>query len=127
MRDINEDLHRNPFDNGLKEIATRFGTLLREIVETIDTYGLKARHLAKHRKPAAAFIEQVIAIKSPTEAGDALKKRIEKNRDKLFTFLDYDGVRGTTTTQNMPCGPSPASGTQWHRARPRATGNTPRC
>ena len=52
MRDINEDLHKNPFDDELKEIAERFGALLRNIVETIDTYGLKARHLRKHRKPA---------------------------------------------------------------------------
>jgi hypothetical protein len=92
MRDINEDLHRNPFDDELKEIAGRFGALLREIVETIDTYGLKARHLGKHRKSAAGFIEHVVAMKTATEAGLALKKRIEKNRDKLFTFLDYDGV-----------------------------------
>jgi hypothetical protein len=92
MRDINEDLHGNPFDDELKEIAGRFGALLREIVETIDRYGLKARHLGKHRKPAAGFIEHVVAMKCATEAGLALKKRIEKNRDKLFTFLDYDGV-----------------------------------
>jgi hypothetical protein len=92
MRDINEDLHKNPFDDELKEIAERFGALLREIVETIDMYGLKARHLGKHKKPAADFIERVIAMKCATEAGIALKKRIEKNRDKLFTFLNYDGV-----------------------------------
>jgi hypothetical protein len=92
MRDINEDLHRNPFDDELKEIAGRFGGLLREIVETIDTYGLRARHLGKHRKPATRFIEHVVAMKCATEAGLALKKRIEKNRDKLFTFLNYDGV-----------------------------------
>jgi Transposase IS66 family len=92
MRDINEDLHRNPFDDELKEIAARFGALLREIVETIDTHGLKARHLGKHRKPAARFIEHVVAMRCATEAGLALKKRIEKNRDKLFTFLKYDGV-----------------------------------
>jgi predicted RecB family nuclease len=92
MRDINEDLHRNPFDEELKEIAGQFGALLREIVETIDTYGLKARHLSKHRKPAAQFIEHVAVMKCVTEAGLALKKRIEKNRDKLFTFLDYNGV-----------------------------------
>ena len=55
MRDINDDLHRNPFDDELKEIAGRFGALLREIVGTIDTYGLKARHLGKHRKPAPRF------------------------------------------------------------------------
>lgn len=92
MRDINEDLHKNPFDDELKEIARRFGALLREIVETIDTHGLKARHLGRHRKAAERFIEHVVAMKCGTEVGVALTKRIEKNRDKLFTFLNYDGV-----------------------------------
>ena len=92
MRDINEDLHRNPFDEDLKDIARRFGSLLRGLVDTIDSYGLTARHLGKHKKPAAGFIEYVIAMKCVSEAGRALQKRIEKNTDKLFTFLDYDGV-----------------------------------
>jgi Transposase IS66 family len=52
MRDINEDLHKNPFDGELKEIASRFGLLLREIVKTIDEHGLKARYLAKHKQSA---------------------------------------------------------------------------
>jgi hypothetical protein len=85
-------LHESPFDDELKEIATRFGALLREIVKTIDAYGLKRRHLGKHRRLAARFVEHVVAMKCTTEVGMALKKRIEKNRDKLFTFLDYDGV-----------------------------------
>jgi predicted RecB family nuclease len=92
MRDINEDLHRNPFDDELKEIASRFGTLLRGIVETIDTHGLKARQLGKHKRSAAGFVEHVVTMKCTTEAGQGLKKRIEKNRNKLFTFLDFDGV-----------------------------------
>jgi hypothetical protein len=92
MRDINEDLHKNPFDSELKEIAGRFGSLLREIVETIDTHGLKARYLTKHKPSAMGFIEHVVGMKCATEAGLALTKRIEKNKDKLFTFLDYDGV-----------------------------------
>jgi predicted RecB family nuclease len=92
MRDINEDLHKYPFDDELKEIARLFGALLREIIETIDAYGLKARHLGKHKKRAAGFIEHVVAMKCTTEAGLALKKRIEKNGGKLFTFLNYDGV-----------------------------------
>jgi predicted RecB family nuclease len=92
MRDINEDLHKNPFDEDLKEIARRFGTLLRDIVETIDSHGLKARSLAKHKKAAVGFVERVVAMNCEAEAGLALQKRIEKNRDKLFTFLDYDGV-----------------------------------
>ena len=91
-RDINEDLRKNPFDDELKVIASRFGTLLREIVETIDTHGLKVRHLSKHRRSAEEFVEHVVAMKCTTEAGLSLKKRIEKNRNKLFTFLNYDGV-----------------------------------
>jgi hypothetical protein len=92
MRDINEDLHRNPFDDELKDLARRFGMLLREIVATIDLHGLKARQLAKHVRSAEGFIEHVVAINCSTEDGLALKKRIEKNRDKLFTFLKHDGV-----------------------------------
>ena len=45
MRDINEDVLKNPFNEELATIASGFGALLREIVETVDTYGLKARHL----------------------------------------------------------------------------------
>ncbi|MGP1678422.1 MAG: IS66 family transposase [Burkholderiales bacterium] len=92
MRDINEDLHRNPFDEELKRMAGQFGKLLREIVETVDRYGLKARHLGKHRRPAEGFIDHVAGLDCATEVGRALQKRIEKNRDKLFTFLNHDGV-----------------------------------
>jgi hypothetical protein len=92
MRDINEDLHKNPFDEELKEIARRFGALLRDIVKTIDTHGLKMRHLGRHRKAAEGFIEHAVTMKCGSEVGLALTKRIEKNRDKLFTFLNYDGV-----------------------------------
>jgi Transposase IS66 family len=41
MRDINEDLHKNPFDEELKEIAGRFGSLLHEIVERRQGLRLK--------------------------------------------------------------------------------------
>lgn len=92
MRDINEDLNKNPFDEELKSIASQFGALLREIVETVDRYGLKARHLGKHRRSAEGFMERVAGMTCGTEVGRALQKRIGKNRDKLFTFLSYDGV-----------------------------------
>jgi hypothetical protein len=32
MRDINDDLHKNPFDDELKDIARRFGALLRALL-----------------------------------------------------------------------------------------------
>ena len=92
MRDINEDVRTNPFNEELASIARAFGSLLRDIVETIDSYGLKARHLGKHKRSAARFLESISSLKCKTEAGSSLKKRIEKNKDKLFTFLDYDNV-----------------------------------
>jgi len=66
--------------------------LLREVVDTIDRYGLKRRHLGKHKRSAERFLEDVAALPCTTEVGSALKKRIDKNRDKLFTFLEYDDV-----------------------------------
>jgi predicted RecB family nuclease len=92
MRDINEDLLKHPFNDELTFVAKRFGTLLRDIVETVDRYGLKRFHLGKHKRAATQFLSDVAALHSSTEVGSVLKRRIEKNRDKLFTFLDHDGV-----------------------------------
>jgi transposase len=92
MRDINEDVLKHPFNDELTFIAKRFGALLREIVETIDKYGLKKFYLARHKKSADLFLADVEALRCLTEAGSALKKRIEKNGAKLFTFLDHDAV-----------------------------------
>jgi hypothetical protein len=66
--------------------------VLREIVDTIDKYGLKKRHLGKHKRSAQRFLADVAALPCSTEVGSALKKRIEKNKNKLFTFLEYDNV-----------------------------------
>src|SRR6202030_1343428 len=67
MRDINEDLRKNPFDDDLKEIARRFGTVLRDIVETIDSHGLKACHLHKHRKSVTRFYDALFERNYQTE------------------------------------------------------------
>jgi hypothetical protein len=92
MRDINEDLLKKPFDDELASIARQFGSLLREIVETVDRWGLKKHHLAKHRRAAERFFDEVAAMPCSTGVAAALQKRIGKNRENLFTFLHYDGV-----------------------------------
>ena len=61
-------------------------------METIDARGLSARYLGKHKESAAGFVQYVIGAEIGSEAGRALQKRIEKNKDTLFTFLDYDGI-----------------------------------
>jgi predicted RecB family nuclease len=92
MRDINEDILKHPFNEELTFVAKRFGALLREIVATIDAYGLKRRHLQKHRRSAERFLDDVAALQCTTEVSSSLQKRINKNRDRLFTFLDYNDV-----------------------------------
>jgi len=92
MRDINEDLLKHPFNEELTFVAQRFGTLLRGIVETVDRHGLKKFYLQKHKRSAQQFLSEVASRDCSTEVGGALKKRIDKNKDKLFTFLDHDGV-----------------------------------
>jgi uncharacterized protein YprB with RNaseH-like and TPR domain len=52
VRDIDDDLFHNPLDTELKALAQDFGTLLRNIVSTVDGFGLKRRHLYKHKEEA---------------------------------------------------------------------------
>jgi predicted RecB family nuclease len=92
IRDINEEVLKHPFNEELTFIAQRFGILLRQIVDTVDKYGLKKYHLGKHNRSADQFLADVAALPCVTEAGTALKRRIEKNNAKLFTFLNHDGV-----------------------------------
>jgi hypothetical protein len=96
-------------------------------VETIDSHGLKARSLAKHKKAAVGFVERVVAMNCEAEAGLALQKRIEKNRDKLFTFLDYDGIAWNNNNAEHAVRAFARRGTQLVRARPKVPANTPLC
>lgn len=92
IRDLNHDLYKNPFDEEFKETVEKFGILLRAIVDTIDKFGLKKRHLNKHKKSVEKFYKFLRRKKYTSKLAEKYKKRFDKNRDKLFTFLDYDGV-----------------------------------
>ena len=54
IRDFNNDLKGNPYDEEFKALAAEFGKLLRSIVGTIDKYGLKKHHLHKHKADVTA-------------------------------------------------------------------------
>jgi hypothetical protein len=90
MRDMNQELLNNPFDQELQSITKPFGVLLRSIVATIDKHGLKQRRLAWHLGEVEEFFRMLIAQSS--DAASALRERLLKCRDKLFTFLRYDSV-----------------------------------
>jgi len=92
MRDVNEDLGKQPFNEEMKEIAQEFGSLLKPMIESVDRFGLKAYHLKKHRCSVDRFFDVLSKKDYQTEVAVSYKRRFEKNRAKLFTFLDHDGV-----------------------------------
>jgi hypothetical protein len=92
MRDMNRAILDNPFDQDLRSITAPFGVLLRAIVTTIDERGLRQRHLKRHRARVTTFFKILESRIFETDASKALRERLLKNRDRLFTFLDHDGV-----------------------------------
>jgi len=92
IRDIDDDVLRNPLDTELKRIASELGSLLRIIIETVNRYGLKSRHLRKHERSAFQFLNSVGSSDFSSELANKYKKRFQKSGKKMFTFLHHDGV-----------------------------------
>jgi hypothetical protein len=92
IRDFNSDLLANPYDEEFKALAGEFGELLRSIVATIDRYGLKKRHLHKHKDEADRFFRALESRAYRSEVAGGYQKRLLKYEGKLFAFLDHDGV-----------------------------------
>jgi hypothetical protein len=92
MRDLNDAVLDNPYDEGVKTIATAFAELLREIVETTDRWGLKSRFLRKHLADVTRFYKRISKTGGLSETASKWKARMQKDREKLFTFLSHDGI-----------------------------------
>jgi len=89
---MNGDLRKNPFDAEFKVMLQDFGVLMRSIVSTIDKYGLKSRFLHKHRGDVDGFYRDISTADLHSEVAVQYRDRLNRWKDELFTFLDYDGV-----------------------------------
>lgn len=92
IRDVNDELAKYPFDEELKGLAARFGGLVRAAVETIDQHGLRRNFLRRHKPAMAEFYAREATAVYRSEAARRVQQRLLRNRTKLFTFLDHDGV-----------------------------------
>jgi predicted RecB family nuclease len=92
MRDINDDIFHNPFDEELKQLAQKLVGVLKPIIDTIDRYGLKQYHLNKHKEEVARYFRYLSEQAFGSEVASKYQKRLQKYQDKLFVFLDHDGV-----------------------------------
>ena len=59
LRDLNDDLLKQPFNEELKELVRDFAALLKPMIETIDQYGLKAHFLRKHKVFVERFYKEL--------------------------------------------------------------------
>jgi predicted RecB family nuclease len=92
IRDLNDDVLKHAYDEELKRLALAFAVLLKPMVETIDRHGLKSCFLRKRLAPVERFYRWISELTLHSETAVKLKERLEKNRDKLFTFLSFGGV-----------------------------------
>ena len=92
LRDLNDELLKHPYDEELKQLVRGFATLVQPMIVTVDRYGLKSRFLKKHIVCVNRFYRELFKMKLSSELALKCKKRFEKNRTGLFTFLEHDGV-----------------------------------
>jgi len=92
IRDFNHDIQGNPWDEDLKALAAAFGHLLRTIIATVDKYGLRQRHLGKHRRDVERFFRTIEGKAYRSEVAEGYRRRLLQYQNKLFTFLSHNGV-----------------------------------
>ncbi|MBV8843298.1 MAG: IS66 family transposase [Bryobacterales bacterium] len=92
IRDLNQMLLANPYDREVQIATEAFGGLLRQIVATIDEHGLSRHYLARHRKDVKAYFQKMAVSSPQSEAAQAIRDRLLRYQDRLFTFLQHDNV-----------------------------------
>ena len=92
IRDLNDALLKHPYDGELRELGRAFAGLVKPMVETVDQRGLKRRYLSKHKISVKRFYNQISHRGFTGEDSVKLVERLQKNRGKMFTFLDFDDV-----------------------------------
>jgi len=97
--DLNENLRKSPFDKEYENFVCAVGELITPILQAVEKYGLKTRHLRKFRLNVDSFYEKFISNNVyRSETTQTFQKRFIKYREKLFVFLDIDGIPWNNNT-----------------------------
>ncbi|WP_172592461.1 IS66 family transposase [Nitrosomonas supralitoralis] len=93
IRDLNENLRKSPFDAEFENFVCAVGALITPILQAVEKYGLKIRHLRKFRSNVDSFYKNFINNKTYTsDVTQTFQKRFQKYRERLFVFLDIEGI-----------------------------------
>jgi len=93
IRDLNNDLWASPFDTEYEDLVVEVKNLIIPIMESIQKYGLKKRHLSQFTNHINIFYKRVIDQKNyKSDLCLKYQHRFLRYRKSLFTFLEYDGI-----------------------------------
>ena len=93
IRDLNDDLWKNPFNVELERFIAAFKDLIIPIMADVQKYGLKERHLRKHVRAVANYYDSWIdKCQYKDEIVQRYQKRFNRYRGSLFRFLETDGI-----------------------------------
>lgn len=99
IRDLNDDLWKNPFDSEFEGFVGAFRDVLAPIMTDIDKFGLKFRYLKKHTQLVDRFYRNFIIGRDFTsEVTQKYQKRLHRYRESLFRFLEEDGIPWNNNT-----------------------------
>jgi predicted RecB family nuclease len=99
IRDINDDLWKEPFNQELESFVLRLSDLFKPIFIDLYRYGSKKRHLLKHVPSVDRFYRKSIENNDyQSESVIKFQKRFKRYRDCLFRFLCEDGIPWNNNT-----------------------------
>ena len=90
---VNDDLWKSPFDGEFEAFVLEVKNLLVPMLEAVQKYGLKKRHLHKFSKQIDQFYERVITDRAyHSDLAIKYQSRFRRYRQSLFTFIEHDGI-----------------------------------
>jgi len=93
IRDLNDDLWKNPFNQELEGFIGSVKELLVPMMDDVHRFGLKRHFLRKHERSVNRFYEDVINDRRyECEITARFQKRFDRYRESLFRFLTEDGI-----------------------------------
>ncbi len=93
IRDLNDDLWKNPFNQVLEGFVGSVKELLVPIMDDVNRFGLKRRFLRKHEQSVNRFYKRTIdGCRYECEITERFQKRFIRYRESLFRFLTEDGI-----------------------------------
>lgn len=99
IRDLNDDLWKNPFSQVLEGFVSAVRDLLIPIMADVERFGLKRWHLHKHAHLVERFYETMIVGREYTcEVTQKYQKRFIRYKASLFRFLEEDGIPWNNNT-----------------------------